>query len=344
MKITRIGETARKWVEERAGNMPGLLGAYLSGSYPSAPAGADWPESSDVDIVLVFRRGACPPKIGKTRAEGVLLEISCLEEGEFAELTHVLSTHYLAYALNAGGILFDPSGMLTRLHEEVRREYGERRWVEARCQWFYRRIEQGVEGYVPGNMTFPQAVNGWAFTTGITCFPILLADLRNCTVRKRYTAARGVLESYGLGDFYPRLLSLLVPAPLGRERLAGHMKELEKTFALASGTRGPSAGYAFRSDISEEGAAVAIGGSWELIEGEHPEDAAFWMLVTFARCHIILDMDEPGLSAERLPALRGFLRELGVSGEEDIAERLRAVRGFLPGLKETVEDILCKRG
>jgi len=297
-----------------------------------------------VDIVLVFRQGACPPKVGKLRVEGVLLEISCLEEGEFAELTHVLSTHYLAYALNAGMILSDPSGMLTYLHEEVRREYAKRQWVGARCEWFYRRIERGVKGYAPGKMPFPQAVNGWAFTTAITCFPILLADLRNCTVRKRYTAARGVLESYGLGEFYPKLLSLLVPAPLGRERLAGHMRELEKTFALACGTRGPSAGYAFRSDISREGAAVAIGGSWELIGSRHPEDAAFWMLVTFARCHIILDMDEPGLSAKRLPLLLGFLRELGISGEEDIAQRLQAVRGFLPELKKTVADILCKRG
>ncbi len=341
MKITLAGQIAQSWAQKCARTMPGLMGVYLSGSFLSAPEEGDWPESSDVDVVLVFEDGACPPKLGKFLEEGLLLEASCLEEGALSDLSHVLSTHYLAYALNGGKILYDPQGKLARLHRAVKTEYPRPQWVRARCEGFYRRMEQGAGGFAP-DTPLPQMVNAWAFTTGISCFPILLAGLENCTVRKRYPAARRVLEAYGMGDFYPELLSLLAPEPLGRQRLSCHMEELEKTFALACESDGPSADYAFRGDISREGAAVALSGSWELIEGPCPEDAVFWMLATFARCHTILDMDGDKGEA-RLSALWAFLNDLGVYKEEDFSARLRGVGAFLPRLREVQEEILRKR-
>lgn len=336
------GNLAKGWVLAHR-DMPGLLGAYISGSYLSAPAGVGWPESSDVDVVLVFQAGLCPPKLGKLREQGLLLEITCLGEEELQDLGHVLSTHYLAFALQAGEILYDPQGRLARLHKEVAGQYGQRRWVEARCGGFYGRMEGGAQGDIPEGMSLAQAVNGWAFTTGITCFPILLAALENCTVRKRYAAARQVLEAYGMGGFYPRLLSLLVPEPLGAHRLEGHMEELEQTFSLACGTAGPSADYPFRQDITPGGKAVAIGGSWELLATAYPEDAVFWMLATFARCHIILDMDAPALGKGREPALWAFLRDLGIHSREDFRPRLRALQGFLPALREAAGEVAGRR-
>ncbi|MEH2936639.1 hypothetical protein [Acutalibacter sp. JLR.KK004] len=343
MKKSYVKKAAQNWLEKYRENSPGLAGAYVSGSYLAAAEDAQWPESSDVDIMLVWQAGACPPKLGKLREQGVLLEISSIEETEFQDLPHVLSTHYLAYALQAGEILYDPQGTLSALHQQVREAYAKREWVEARCESFYRRIREAVAGYRPEGMSFAQKANGWAFTTAIACFPILLANLENCTVRKRYPAARQVLKAYGMEGFYPRLLSLLVPEPLGKERLLTHMDGLEKTFSLACASTGPSAGCPFRQDISQEGAAVAIGGSRELLDTEYPEDAVFWMLATFARCHIILDMDNPALSGERLPAFQAFLADLGISREEDIASRLQSLAAFLPDLEKAAGEIIDQR-
>ena len=343
MKKEDAGRCARSWVSAYAEKTPGLLGAYISGSYLTAPAGMEWPESSDVDIVLIFEKGAAPPKVGKLREQGALLEPTCMDEEAFTSLGHVLSTHYLAFALQAGAILFDPTGRLKALHQQVKAQYAHRQWVEARCESFYQQIARSVSSYDPTATALPQKVNGWAFTTAITCFPLLLANLENCTVRKRYTAARCVLETYGLGGFYPRLLSLLVPEPLGRDRLSAHMAELEKTFALACGASGPSSAYPFRRDISPEGASVAIAGSWELLSTPHPEDAVFWMLATFARCHIIFDMDCPALGQSRLPALWAFLNSLGIHQEEDFAPRLQAVANFIPQLRAIAASITASR-
>ena len=343
MKKEEARQIAQNWVETHRQEYPQAMGAYIAGSYLETPPGALWPESSDVDIVLVFPQGACPPKLGKFRENSLLLEVSCLEEGEFSTIEKVLSTHYLAYALQAGEILYDPQGCLARLHRQAAAQYAQPKWVNARCEAFYQRIAQSVSGYDPQAMTLPQKVNGWAFTTGITCFPVLLAALGNCTVRKRYTAARQALEAYGLGGHYPRLLQLLAPHPLGDRVLSQHMDQLEETFYLACASRGPSAGYAFRSDISPEGAAVAIGGSRQLIASAHPEDAVFWMLATFARCHIILDMDDPGASTQRLPALWAFLRDLGIGREEDFGLRLAQLADFLPALRAIAGEVALRR-
>ena len=105
MTVTQAKQAAKKWVLAQGEKLPGLVGAYLSGSLLEKPPQALLPAASDVDVVLVFSQGNCPKKLGKFQAEGVLLEGTCLEETEFSPLERVLSTHYLAFALQAGQIL-----------------------------------------------------------------------------------------------------------------------------------------------------------------------------------------------------------------------------------------------
>lgn len=338
MKKREAGERARQWIERYGKECPDLLGAYFSGSYIGAPEDTEWPETSDIDLVLVFSQGKCPPKLGKFQENGVLLEATCLEEKAFSSLDHILSTHYLAFALNAGEILYDPAGKLSFLHRETAAHYGEERWVRARCLSFFERIRENIRNFDP-EAPLPQRVNGWAFSVGLSCFPILAAALENCTVRKRFTAARKVLTRFGMAEFYPRLLRQLVPDPLGREQLSFHLEELEKTFSLACGTSGPSSDYPFRSDISPDGMATAIGGSRELIASDWPEEAVFWMLVTFARCHIILGMDAPELDRRRLPAFQEFLSCLGLKRKGDFPVRMESLKEFLPELQAVAERI-----
>lgn len=328
-----------QWFAENRKQYPDLSGAYLSGSFLTASEGDPWPESSDVDVVLLFPQGKCPPKPGKFQWRGLLLEITALEETELSSLEHVLTTHYLAFALRGGELLYDPSGKWEKLAGQVAMSYGERRWVTARCESFFQRIRSGIERF-PTGASLPEQVNAWAFPTGITCFPLLCAALENCTVRKRYTAARKVLERYHREDFYQPLLSQLVPRPLGRDRLTRHMDQLEETFRLACGTIGPSASYPFRSDISPDAAPSAIGGSRQLIASAHPEEAVFWMLATFSRCQIILQMDAPELAQKRQPFLENLLEDLEIFSREDFPKRLSELEKFLPFLRQTTQDLI----
>lgn len=341
MEVRQAKEAARRWAWEQGERNPALVGAYLAGSILEAEEEEDWPASSDVDVVLVYSRGCCPAKWGKFQFQGVLLEGTCLEEGSFSSLEQVLTTHYLAYSLNAGEILWDPTGYFTRLHRAVSGAYAQEEWVRARCHALVEQVRKGLSN--PPQDGFPQRVNGWLFPTGITCFPLLAADLRNCTVRKRYSAARQTLTRRGLEEYYPQLLELLVLRPLGREKLFAHLGQLEESFRLASGSQGPSRDYPFRGDISAQGAAVALEGSRELIRSPWLEEAVFWMGATFARCQIILDLDDPALGARRLEAFRAFLEDLGLRDEGDFTSRSRKVLEFLPELEDLAREVASRR-
>ena len=219
MTAAQAKKLSKEWAQAQGESLRGLVGAYLSGSILEAAEDAPWPEVSDVDVVLVFSPGCRPEKLGKLMYRGLLLEGTCLEEGEFSSLEGVLSTHYLAYALNRGQILWDPHGRLEELHRQVASQYAQPQWVQARIGSQLERVRQGLSAPLPEG--WPQQVNAVLFPVGVTCFPVLLADLRNCTVRRRYAAARVVLERRGLLKEYPRLLGLLAPPPPGEREAFG---------------------------------------------------------------------------------------------------------------------------
>ena len=342
--LTRLDAVAaaREWVCTKGADYPGFCGAYLSGSVLETPDTAPWPETSDVDVVLVVHTfdGAASP--GKFLYEGVLLEITCIDKGAFTSLREILSTHYLAFALQAQGVLADPEGWLTPLHREVSALYAKDTWVRARCASFFAAIRKAASSF-DTSAPYPQRVNSWLFPTGISAFPIVAAGLRNCTVRKRYKQAREVLVQYGFEAFYPALLRQLTGQGFDPACLGAHIRELGVTFDLAAASSGPSAAYRFRKDISAAARPIAIGGSAQLLQSAHPEDAVFWMGATFARCHIILQMDAPALYVQRLRAFRRFMADIGLSRSEDYVRRFQSLLALLPEIEKTTECIVRTR-
>ena len=341
MTAAQAKKLSKEWAQAQGESLRGLVGAYLSGSILEAAEDAPWPEVSDVDVVLVFSPGCRPEKLGKLMYRGLLLEGTCLEEGEFSSLEGVLSTHYLAYALNRGQILWDPHGRLEELHRQVASQYAQPQWVQARIGSQLERVRQGLSAPLPEG--WPQQVNAVLFPVGVTCFPVLLADLRNCTVRRRYAAARVVLERRGLLKEYPRCWGCWPPRPLGKERLLAHWEALSQTFSLASESRGPSQGYPFRSDISPQGKKAALEGCRELLSSPWPEEAAFWMGATFARCQIILEMDDPQTARRRLAAFQAFFEDLGLGTQEGLRRRREEVLNALPWLEALAREVSRRR-
>ena len=339
MHVQEARAIAQEWVEQYGSRFPGYCGAYLSGSFLQASKDDDWPETSDIDIVLVIETELPKTKPGKFQYRGLLLETTLIRRAEYASPEHILTTHYLAYALHIDGILADPKGWLKPLHLEIKAEYAKACWVRKRCQSFIDHIKDCIGSFSAG-LPFHDLAMRWLFPTGITTFPILAAALQNCTVRKRYTAARKVLEAYGLMGLYPPLISLLTGDALRADSLPGHLRELESTFDLAASTGGPSAEYPFRSDISQASRSIAIDGCRQLVESPYPMEAVFWMAATFARCHAILSMDAPDIHQNRLPAFQAFMSAMGITGPEAMVRRNQQLLAFLPQVEKAAGEIL----
>jgi len=187
---------------------------------------------------------------------------------------------------------------------------------------------------------FHAQVTSWLFGTSVTTLVLLVAGLKNPTVRKRYLAARELLGEYGRLDFYERLLELLGCAEMTRARAEEHLAAVTEAFDAAKmWLKTP---YRFASDISDAGRPIAIDGSRELIErGDHRE-AIFYLLATYGRCEHVLCQDAPADVQERYAkGYRRFVADLGITSFADLERRCAQVRRFLPQVWDVAEAIMA---
>lgn len=329
---------AAAWVQETASREKGFLGAYFSGSTVGKPDNAYMSPSSDIDVVVVTTQAAPPMKLGKFVYRGVLIEVTPLSWNDLQSPEHVLSSYHLAGSFRIDSIIADPGGQLGQLQRTVSQQFDRRVWVRRRCENVRQKIEQGLSS-IDTSAPFHDQVTSWLFPTGVMTHILLVAALRNPTVRLRYAAVREVLQQYGLDDFYTELLELQGSAHLTPERVALHTDKLEETFdAAAAVARTP---FFFSSDISAASRPIAIEGSRELIRSGLHREAVFWIIATFARCHKILAADAPqSLQQSLAPAFEAAVADLGIASTGDLLRRGEAARAFLPKLWETTEVLL----
>lgn len=337
MLVGAARAAAEDWVARRAAGEAGFRGAYFSGSTVGLPAGAELPTASDVDVVVVLDLAEAPPKPGKLVHRGALVEATYLPWHRLADPERVLSSYHLAGGFRTDTIIADPTGDLDRLRATVSRRFAERAWVRRRCADARRKVEDGLAALDPAAPWHAQ-VTGWLFPGSVPTHVLLVAALRNPTVRLRYRAAREVLAEYGRPDLYAELLALLGCVDWSPRRVERHLAALERTFdAAAAVARTP---FFFSSDITAAARPIAIDGGRELVcAGEHRE-AVFWLVATFARCHAILARDAPELGEAHAPAFAECVADLGIASSADLARRAADVLAFLPTVWRTAEHIL----
>lgn len=342
--MTRVADAraaAARWVTRHASHAEGFRGAFFSGSATWLAGDAELPATSDVDVLIVMAQDEPPPKPGKFRYEGVLVEAGHLPWRLVSSAEEVAGSYHLATALRTDTIIADPTGWLRALQVRVASDFTAPDRVRLRCASARRRIEDGL-ATVGGPAPFHEQVTAWLFATGVTTHVLLVAALRNPTVRLRYPAVREALTAYGLAGRYPELLELLGCAHLTPERVAHHLDALARTFDVAASVaRTP---FFFSADITPEARPVAIDGSRHLIEtGDHRE-AVFWIVATFARCQAILAADaRPDLWRAHRPAFEEVLADLGVTSAADLRRRADEVTAYLPELWSVAEALIAAR-
>ncbi len=331
-------EAAVDWVDRDGSRQAGFRGAYFSGSTVGLAAEAELPTGSDVDVVVVTEGAGQRPKLGKFLHRGTLLEVTYLPWNRIASAERVLAAYHLSGSFRVDTVIADPTGELRCLHAAVSRRFAEEVWVRRRCEGARRRIEDGLRGLDPSAPWHDQ-VTAWLFGTGVTTHVLLVAALRNPTVRLRYLAAREVLVEYGHRGLYPDLLRLLGCQELDQDRAGRHLDSLAETFDTAAAVaRTP---FFFSSDITPAARRIAIDASGELIRSGRHREAVFWMVATFARCHKILAADAPVQVQRALaPAFDRILEDLGVASPHDLLARASSVVEFLPRLWSAAEAIL----
>lgn len=330
-------DAASQWVRDVAQHVPGFVGALLHGSINWLGDDAILSETSDLDVVVVLSGSDLPPIVGKFQYWDVLLDVSHLPITELRSAEVILANSHIAGSFRGASIIMDPSGVLARLQTAVSRDYAQHYWVMRRCEHARDKILTFL-GQVNTSNPFHDQVLPWLFGTGVTTHVLLVAGLKNPTVRRRYVAVHDLLTEYGRLDIQEDLLKLLGCADMEREQVEHHLDAMTAAFDAARTVIDKP--FFFASDISDIARPIAIDGSREMIEAGFHREAMFWITATYSRCQKVLRHGGTPESRERFaPGYRALLADLGIATYADLDARCEQVRRFLPRLQEIAETI-----
>jgi hypothetical protein len=345
MQVQQARNAARRWVAEEGSRLPGFHGAYLAGSINDLPGDALLPATSDLDINVILAGAQVPGKREKFLYQGALLEPTYLPLDRVQTPEQVLADYHLAGGFRTPSIIADPAGHLAALQPVVSRQFARREWVLRRCEHARRRVLEGLEAVNPSAPFHEQAII-WLFAAGVTTHILLVAGLRNPTVRRRYAAVRDLLAEYGpalepanwLG-VQEMLLGLLGCAQTTRGAAEEHLAGVEEAFDAAIPVIGSR--FPFASDISTIARPIAIDGSREMIEQGLHREAMFWIAVTASRCMAAFAADAPAQVQRFDPGYRALLAGLGIASPADLQRRSDQVRQALPNIWQLAETIMA---
>ena len=331
-------ERARLWVIAEIGHDARCSGAFLHGSIGWLPDDAVLSPTSDVDLIVVLDDPDPPIKPGKIRHGNLLLDVSYLSSDRLRSPEHVLGQYDLAGSFRHPSVILDPSGRLTALQEAVSRDFARRNWVEQRCGNARDRVLRNLRSLRASDPLHDQ-VTAWLFAAGVVVHILLVAGLRNPTVRRRYVAVRELLTDYGRLDVYERLLAHLGCAEVTPAQVAHHLDQLTAAFDAASAVvRTP---FFFATDISHVARPIAIDGSRELIGRGLHREAVFWIVATASRCQKIFRHDAPHLAPRFADGYRALLADLGIASFADLQRRAQEVEASLPAVWQVAEAIMA---
>lgn len=339
MRVGAARAVAAGWVRERMRVDPAIEGAFFSGSTVGLPDDALLPRWSDVDVLLVRREPGV--KVGKFVYRGVLLEVSTITWAELGGPEDVLGSWVFAPMLRTDGVIADPSGRLSAVRERVAAGFADPVWVRARCAGVRRRIEAGLWA-VDAELPTAEQVLAWVFPTSLLAVWPAVAGLVDPTVRRRYVRAERVLSRFGFADRYPGLLDTLDGGGAGVDvaRVRAHLAGLAVVFDEVA--RLPREGFAFGADLGAAGRPVVFDGAVELIGAGRHREAMFWVLVTYARCHVVLGAVAPERERALRPAFQAVLADLGVASAADRRRRADGLLAALPGWQAVVDAVVAE--
>lgn len=337
--VDQAKEIARRWAAESVADIPGVRGAFLHGSTTWLGGDAVIPAASDVDLVVVADPPIPKERLGKLRAGGVILDVSSLPTADLGTVERVLGQYHLAGSFRAPSVVHDPTGWLTDLNASVARQFAQRRWVERRVEHAASRVRRNLRA-LEQPAPFHETVTSWLFAAGVTTHVLLVAGLRNPTVRTRYVALRDLLADYGMAGLHESLLGLIGCAGMTRDRALLHLDALAEAFDAAKSTvRTP---FFFASDISDLARPIAIDGSRALIARGLHREAVFWLVATWSRCMAVFAADAPPeVTAQFDPGYRRLLADFGIASPADLRRGGAAIAAALPGIRQVADAIMA---
>ena len=341
MLVKEAKAAAQQWVETQASEMPDFAGAYICGSVNWMNDDDVMPSTSDFDIRVVLNSDTVPHTFNKFLFDDVLLEVSYVSFGEVNTPEAVLSNYHTAGHFTRACILGDPENHLAEIQKVVKKAFARRKWVQARVDHAKSWQVDSLGLFLNTSDPLHDQVFAWVYANSIFAQTVLVADLKNPTVRKMMAAAQDVLKQYDQLAFHERVLEILGCATFSRDHVEQQFEDFTEVFDATQIVRESDSGIS--DSIIDGGRAFILGSIQELIQRGYHREAVFWLLVSHTRCQkIIYENASPDIQAEFTGRYEDFLRSLGVTSLDDVYRRIEEVKALRPQADEVVNDILAR--
>lgn len=338
--VITIGEAkqvAAGWVTSHYEQENQVRGAFFHGSVNWMDDTTILPPTSDIDIMLVCD-GTYATKLGKRLEGGLLIELSSIDKSVFKPVEKISGNYFLAGSFREPTWIFDHDGILDRTTAITRRNFSDPYYIQQRIE---HALSNSANYFERSKKDLPlhERVSCWLFARGVLAQVLLVAGLKNPTVRKRYLDARVLLEHHREEGFFEELLALSNFHQISPELAIKHLDNLEKTFDQVTTLVNKS--HPFAADLTADARSVAIGGSRELIANGAHREAMFWIIATFCRCMTVVSQqpasEEIQVSQNNFQLL---LHDLNLDDAEKFELSNEEYFAFIPSLREVIKRSL----
>jgi hypothetical protein len=295
MRVNRAIELAKEWVRECGSQLPGFVGAHLGGSIIQFPKEAILTDHTDIDIFCVmedeqqFRQN-------KFIYRGAFLETVPVSLEKYRSPEQVLSSPYFAHNLVAESILADPQGILTKLHQRVKDEFPQRRWVQARSANVRSLAEHWLE----------QMEEATSVNDGFTRLLLLILNLSGLavvaqcgipTVRKCLVRAKEAFQAAGQPALAVSLLRVLGSSEMSRDHV---QLCLDRSItALDRALEVYETPFLLDHNVRPCARPYLIEGAEQMVQAGNHQEAMFWIAAIHWSANTALQNDAPATERSR---------------------------------------------
>jgi len=340
LTVREIIEMAREYIRNKYSNDPKFKAAYIIGSINTLSLDDTFQSFRDIDIGVITDN-VDDINNEEENINGYIVETISSNPKFYTNTDAILSNSRYADNIASGTILLDPANFLTPLHEKVKAEFAENRWIKARWKHEEKDARENLQGMknakTAGEFMFCFGRHVMYMTGMLTCL-----HLAPPTHRRGPVQLRDLLSKADEEKLFEEYLVMAGVQNITQAQAEQYLDDAANAFDTAIEVFKTPIPYAYKLEPFIR--PYLLDGTKDIFKDGGYRESIFWI----ARFYIIAAMviindGTPEQKAIESKKLGEFIHTLGIDTEEARANRIKECEKFLNKACKYAESITGKK-